>query len=467
MKRFLAFLLLAVLFLTAGCSAAHEPAPTAENTQAPTAAPLIGRTAEKVREELAASGKRFAVAYLGYMAYGEESVQSFLAKNPALQGQLPLLAEVPDTAVCCPAEQGEVYCILPSDPEATLKVYSWNSLSGEMPVYDQLIYEGTGPEPYILVCNAAYYPDTLLTIDYSDGRAYSWFPQLDENRFVEGYWAGEFSKSEDGYDTLDLSPYHLLLLEQYATLLTDPNSNWIAPTVQDLADTAWYNDNIDPEGNYQFWRMDIRGTEMDVFWNFGYEGEDNQCRDLKWRLKNKAGIAVLTIDFEEFAGERSYNILLDKEAGMLYTAVDATNGPIVNEWEPQYRFLIPAGVPSEPGDMAGAWVREYTYVDGDQQYDEADACTVEIVCQGEKYYIRYENKEFPNQNLDGVEVFVTEGPGSYWLADCQWTGLINSSAQGVTRHLAMNEAGDLFIQYTWNQDDTIAQSYEQFRRPSE
>ena len=479
-KRVLTMLLLVLIICTlllAGCSKSPEMLadptvmpPSAEATDPPEAAETVpvqadpGLTAAALREQLKLEGKRFAVAYLGYMTYDDETVWSFLEKNHMVSEQLPLLREIPESNISCIAPQGEVYCILPVDPNATLKIYSWNSTSADAPVYDNLIFEGTAEQPVLLVCNAAFYPDTLLSIDYPDGTTYSWHPQLDEYLFVQGYWGGEYSDSLDGYDSLDTSSYNAILLDYYQTMLREPGGNWIVPTKEDLINTDWYADHYDFDGNYYLWQMTLQEEAMDVRWNLGWY-ENSIYEAAKWDLENKDGIAVLTIDFGEFAGIRSYNILLDKTAEMLYVAVDATKEPISNQCERQYRFLSPAGVSPEPSAMEGSWERTYVEIEGDRQPDEATVCTVQIVSEGENYYIYYDNQDFPDRSLAARPITVMAGEETSWASGCQWVGTFDGTDGNMTHKLAVNQNGNLVIQNFWTVEGAPMVSYEYFCRP--
>ena len=470
MKRILVLFLLLGLLLIAGCGGqpiqptteASQPLGTEDSTVTEPGTSVL--TVDAVREQLQQQGKRFAVAHLGYLAYNENTQWPFWKNDDSIVKQLPLLQEIPETNVIWDAPQGEIFCLIPASEETTIKVYRWNSLSGNEPVYDTLVYEGTGPEPYILVCNAAFQPDTLVTIDFSDGKTWQWHPQLDDNLFVVGYWGGEFSDSEDGYDSLDISPYNAILLDYYKTMRDDPNSSWIVPTAEDMANTGWYNDTYDLDGNYHLWQMQLGEKTLDVRWNPGLREEDDVYEQANWSIQTKNNIAVLTIDFDEFAGIKSYNILLDEEDGSLYIAVDATADPISNELETLYRFLIPTGTSSEPETMIGSWVREFVYVDGDMQYDEAAVCTALIICQGDSYYITCKNDEMPARNLTDTPITILSGGGNYWLEDCQWVGRIEQASGDLIRYVAMTEDGGLMIQNEWTQDGSSSAGYEYFHR---
>lgn len=420
-------------------------------------------TTEVLRQHLKDQGKRFAVAYLGYMTYTDETVWNFLDnRNYDALGVLPFLGEIPDTNICCTAPYGEVYCILPVDPESKVTVYSWASEDGDTLTYDNLVYEGTGAAPTMVVCNTSFNPDTRMTIDFSEGTTYEWFPQLDEYYFVMGYWGGEMSDSQDGYDTLDVSPYHHMLLSDYHVLLNGEDGEDFAPYAQDLIGTGWYDDGYDMDGNYYLYKMLLHDGTMDVYWCYGENDEIYEYLGAPWTLEHKNGVAVLTVDFGYFAGVKSYNLLMNQTDGTLYTAVDATSGPIENQWERQYRFLLTTEVSRDVDDALGSWVRSYTMVEDDIQ--ENDQCSVVIYGSEEDgYWIWLEDSERPEWGLEDVQLFITPAEDEGWLEGCQWVGLVDND-ELFTRRVALTENGELVIQYYWETEGAPMVSYSYFKR---
>lgn len=455
-------------------TATENTTAAAENTEAtsptdeteppqtqPVTEPEIALTVDVLRRQLEDQGKRFAVAYLGYMTYTDETVWDFLDnRNYDALAALPCLGEVPDTNICCTAPYGEVYCILPVDPEAQVTVYGWETDDGENFTYDRLVYEGTGAAPTLVVCNTSFNPDFLVSIDFSDGTTYEWFPQLDDYYFVMGYWGGEMSDSMDGYDTLDVSPYHHMLLADYYTMLNAEDGTDFAPTAQDLIGTGWYEDGYDLNGNYYMYKMLLDDGTMDVYWCYGETYEVYEYQDAPWTLEHRDGVAVLTVDFGYFAGVKSYNLLMSE--GMIYTAVDATGGPIANQWERQYRFLLTTEVSREVEDALGSWTRAYTEVEGD--FQENDLCSVVIFGSAEEgYRIWLEDYEFPEWNLEDAELYIESAGDEGWLEGCPWVGVVESDAL-FSRRVALREDGSLVIQYYWEQEGAPMVSYSYFER---
>ena len=438
-----------------------------DETEPPQTQPVtdskIVLTTDVLRRQLEDQGKRFAVAYLGYMTYTDETVWDFLDnRNYDALEVLPCLSEIPDTNICCAAPYGEVYCILPVDPEAQVTVYSWDTDDGDHFNYDHLVYEGTGTAPMLLVCNTSFNPDSRMTIDFSDGTTYEWFPQLDDYYFVMGYWGGDMSDSEDGYDTLDVSPYHHMLLADYYALLNEKEGSNFAPTAQDLIGTGWYDDGFDVDGNYYLYKMILDEGTMDVYWSYGGDDGIYEYLDAPWNLEHKDGVAVLTVDFGYFAGVKSYNLLMNQEDGTLYTAMDATGEPVTNQWERQYRFLLSTDVGREAEDALGSWTRTYTEVEGDVQ--ENDRCSVVIFgSEEEGYWIWLEDQDSPEWGLEDARLHIVPAEDEGWLEGCPWVGVVDNDTL-FSRRVALTENGDLVIQYYWELEGAPMVSYSYFER---
>jgi hypothetical protein len=277
-----------------------------------------------------------------------------------------------------------------------------------------------------------------------------------------GYWGGEMSDSEDGYDTLDVSPYHHMLLSDYHVLLNGEDGEDFAPNAQDLIGTGWYDDGYDMDGNYYLYKMLLHDGTMDVYWCYGENDEIYEYLGAPWTLEHKNGVAVLTVDFGYFAGVKSYNLLMNQTDGTLYTAVDATSGPIENQWERQYRFLLTTEVSRDVDDALGSWVRIYTMVEDDIQ--ENDQCSVVIYGSEEDgYWIWLEDSERPEWGLEDVQLFITPAEDEGWLEGCQWVGLVDND-ELFTRRIALTENGELVIQYYWETEGAPMVSYSYFKR---
>lgn len=478
MKRILAFFLIIGLFATAGCgekTAKPEPAQTTaaattEATTEQTTAPAqstepqpVSLTTQTVRDQLAGQGKRFAVAYLGYLTFDFETVWAFLDENAAVLEGLEFVNEIPETNICGYSSMGEVYCIIPAEAEATIKVYGGSSTGDDTPIYDELIYEGTGAEPYLLICNASFNPDTMVELDFTDDTTYRWYPQLDEYYFVQGLWGGEMSASEDGYDTLDLSPYSKILLGYYQALLDEEGSTWQIPTEEDLLGVSWYDEGYTYEGTHYMYRMTIEEGGLTACWE-QYGGEVTEYPDAPWSYELKDGMAVLTVDFAEFAGRKSYNLLLDRDMEMLYVAVDITAGEIQNEWERQYRYLLKDSR-CQPDDLVGSWQRTATEVEGDRQTSEPGACTIQITgSEATQLVISYTEKGSPDWSYSDVWLYIMPSEDGGLVEQCTWKAMVNNTSFETNRDIYLMPDDTLVLLNTFYVDGAPMVSYEFFER---
>jgi len=479
MKRIFAVLLIVGLLGIAGCGEkenATKTEPTADTAAATTAATtqsttepiqttepeIASLTTQNVRQQLTDQGKRFAVAYLGFLTFESETVWSFLDENAAILEDLEFIKEIPETNICGYSSMGEVYCIIPAEAEATIKVYGGSSTGDDEPVYEELLYEGTGAEPYLLVCNASFNPDTMVELEFSDETTYRWYPKMDDYYFVEGLWGGEMSDSEDGYDTLDLSPYSKILLGYYQALLDEEGSTWEVPTEADLLGLSWVDEGYTYEGEHYMYRMTIGEGGLTASWE--QYGEVNEYTDAPWSYAVKNGMAVLTVDFAEFAGVKSYNLLLDREMEMLYVAMDISSGEIQNLWERQYRYLLKDSQ-SQPDDLVGTWQRTATEVEGDRQISEPGACTVQITgSEDSRLVISYTETDRPAWSYSDVDLLVMPSEDGGFVEQCTWKATVDNTLFETNRDIYLMPDGTLVIRNTFYVDGAPMVSYEFFER---
>lgn len=478
MKRCLIMLLLMGLLLTAGCMPLPDVDPppyedpnssvdptqqSSEPANDPDPVQPQPMSAEDLRSRMNQQSKPFAVAYLGFMIYGEGDLWSFLERDGISMTQaLPVLKDVPEENLVCPYGCGEVFCILPADPQATVRVYGCNPVENEPVTYDALIFEGTGENPIILACNVAYSPDMLVEIEFPDETMYRWFPRLDPYGFVEGLWGGEMSSSEDGFETLDASPYNEILLAYHQYLLNDPGICWTVPAEEDLVGKSWYDEGYDADGEYYLYRLEIQPEGAHIRW-VSY-GEEHVYPDAKWSFANKDGVAVLTIDFREFAGLKSYNLLLDSD-GFLYAAVDATGDRVVNEWERQYRFLRPEANNRLPDEMVGSWERIYTEVEGYREETPPGVCTAKITgSESDGLQITYTDQQFPSYSYSNKQLSIIPGENMWYSGNCRWAALVDYSGNDMTRYVSLQEDDTLLVANSWTIDGMMMVSIECFRR---
>lgn len=417
--------------------------------------PVIDNTVtlEQLCLQMAEDGKLFAVAYLGYMTYDYETVYDYIDYIcEEVTWDLPFLAQIPETNIITKDSQGEVYCVIPADPETNLEVYTGTSETA----LNELIYEGTGEEPYLLVCNSDFSPDTEILMEDSEGICTVWHPMLDDYLFVD-----QPRYASGGTGSLDFSPYNDLLLSYYYSLMEE--DGWEIPAEESLHGTTWFWDGYNLAENYYFYSVTFDENTVDVRWNPGY-GDDCEYIGAAWNYDH----GVLTIDFDQFAGVHKYNVLVNCEEGTMYIASDATAEKLYWDSEPLYRFLIKEE-PTEPStesvmSLVGNWERTQTEVDGYVEETPAGQVTVQITGSStDDLWIEYTDNEYSDRSYGRKALTIvtdgdTMGFGSVqWIAEVDFT---DTDGQSVT--LALVD-GALIIRNYFAVDGMQMVSYETFR----
>ena len=160
-KRRLFALFLAAVLLLAGCGgektvsdrvgdAAGSPETTAPAQPAPAPSP------DALRQEMAGTGQLFAVAYLGYHENVDSDLPAdpfaaMLEQAPQLCREYPFLLRIPEERVI--GTGGELYCIVPLDPDATVAVTQghWDGTLDQYIYLDSAYHSAAGePLPALL-----------------------------------------------------------------------------------------------------------------------------------------------------------------------------------------------------------------------------------------------------------------------------------------------------------------------------
>jgi len=104
--------------------------------------------------------------------------------------------------------------------------------------------------------------------------------------------------------------------------------------VEDLIGTSWTSEDYlltaDVPVSYI---LTFNEDTLYVRWNDGIDEEPHEYPDASWELIYEHGFAILVIDFREFAGIMRYNILINDEIDMLYTAIDVSSGDLAYNME--------------------------------------------------------------------------------------------------------------------------------------
>lgn len=461
-RRLLAMLLALSMVATAGCSFSFEYSDDedSERKNRPSKNQADAEQAlEDLREEMDGTEQAFAAAYLGTVDYDEDPIEKLEHYAPALCEDMPFLTQIPKKRIVG-VEQGEMYCIVPADPEASVQVYGWRINENEEEVYDDLLYESDSGEPFLLICNTGWNPDTILVVD-----DVTWYPQLDEL-----YWL-DVTCDEDWNDLLlDFSSYAEILTADYFDML---ERGWEELEEETLLGT-WSYEGYEGE-RYTTYQVRFKEDTADVFWNDGYSNEDYEYLDVPWELKKENGFVVLIMDFGEFAGRLRYNLLIDREEGSLYTALDASTGEVETGFLTQHRFLYSDGEASTPAgsapavtDMIGTWELAYTLAEGYQDESRAGMCTVEIISSASSgLLMSYTDPERPDFNFQLERLVISEsflysGCGNEeWMAEVDCAGPYNT-----TYAVTLVADGTLIKQNYFLLDGAPTVSYEFFRRVS-
>jgi hypothetical protein len=183
-----------------------------------------------LRQAMVGTPEAFAVAYFGFI---EEFPGEFgvVVGNlcPQLGDNLPFLYQIPEEQVI--GTQGEIYCIVPTDVNATVAV-NLLSQDEEGNVFpDEVLYRSEVGEPIVLLCNyGGFYPDCVVYITDSEGKSTEFYPQLN----AYGVCDVPLNEKEElvGFDFTDYEavqgPYFFW-----------KNEGWLPPLKAGLDNTSW------------------------------------------------------------------------------------------------------------------------------------------------------------------------------------------------------------------------------------
>lgn len=466
--RILALVLFCTMLLSAGCTSKTPEATNTPETNAPVQTkPATEATTEPDEEDVSIYPFRqamvetpqvFAAAYFGYADTidSDEPVDPFAvmeAEAPQLCADLPFLLTIPDENIVG-ARYGELFCIVPRDPNATVAVNRgiWNE-SSEVYDYTDVIYRSESGAPILLFCNnAGWEPDTQVVITESDGTSVTWYPRINRLRWVDTL------RNEAGEELLwDFTPYVEILRREHQSCL---DSQWDYPTVSDLFGVDWsYGFG---EDSYQ---VTFRDDVCDVRWTDG--AESHEYPDAPWQLDYAEGFAILTIDFGEFAGVKRYNVLIHRELELLYIAMDISDESIEIGWDSLYQWLTPAEILIPPPEaMVGAWDLIWTEVEGYRNQEDPGNQTVIITADGAGlYWIDFIDRDFPDWSYDGKELVVFPEALYYSCRNDQWSATVNYvNSYGTQYSLTLLDDGTLLMQQAWEMEGAPMVSYSCFQR---
>ncbi len=291
-------------------------------------------TAEQLkalREKKESEVQLFAAAYIGCTDDMNEvdAVKWIKENSPVFYENYSFVEDIPSGQIAG-TPMGELYCIVPFDENSTVAinraVYDENG-SGS---YENVIYRSESGEPVLLFCNnSGVDGDTMVTITDSDGNNAVWFPGLDEKLMMNCPYNAN-------YDTFvyDFSQYQEILEKEHTSR---KNSGWKLPTAADLRFTNW--SGVDYRGSEVIGSYKIEFGEDTAYINWVVGDEEHEFKDVEWQLEVEQDAAVVTFNFNEFAGILQYNFLWNETGDMLYTAVNFTNEDTLDENLKLYRIL--------------------------------------------------------------------------------------------------------------------------------
>lgn len=284
-----------------------------------------------LREMMEGSSQQCACAYLGWFEEAG-SVQSWLQEHRpiALEGSpfIPFISE--DRII---GTSGEVYCIVPTDAEASVTVSLLQD--GTEDVWE-VLYQSDSGEPFLLMCNAGgFYPDTRVTLTDSTGKGSTWYPQTDKY--------GILSIPEDDdleEQVFDLSVYDELYPNGYNVWLSQ---GWWMTTEEELLSTCWTYYEITPED--RCWVLDFSGDTVQLDLMVDGVAIDAEHYTGSWYVEfsDGTGLTYLSLDLTSANGDRisgSYVVLTSPEKQEILLGTDAdhkelpvpTNGGSVSIW---------------------------------------------------------------------------------------------------------------------------------------
>ena len=441
--------------------AVTQPAPTV--TTAPTTEPgpdPAEVSLNSLRQSLVGTPQKFAVAYLGTLEQETQDLTAFIRQNvPQLCEDLPFLTAFgpEDTA----GTKGELYCIVPAEGSTVVlsrilrDEYGWITGSEDFLTRDT-------DAPFLLLCNAEENPDTELRFACADGSTFVW--QARRNHF--GFVALPYDEEEYLPLIRDFSGYADTLEAEYRSLV---GNGWFIPSEQDLLGTSWYFDAwVDIENLYI--EQEILFEEDTVFirWYDDLYEDYSIFTAIPWSLEVSEDAATLTLEFDDFGWERTYNILLHDSGEGFFIMENVAGGNYIREDEALSRYMIWSDLAEapDPMEMVGTWQRAYFEVEGYRE-DSApgDATLVIEGVSEDALFISYTDKAFPQNNYQDKGTLIElremyDGCGNgLWVAD-----VLYSAEDGTSFTVTLLSDGLLLLQNYWTMDGAPMVSYEWYER---
>jgi hypothetical protein len=284
-----------------------------------------------LKEKKESEVQLFAAAYIGCTDDMNEvdAVKWIKENSPVFCENYSFVEDIPSGQIAG-TPMGELYCIVPFDENSTVAINSIVQDENGNGSYENVIYRSESGEPVLLFCNnSGVDGDTMVTVTDSDGNKAVWFPGLDEKLMMNCPYNAN-------YDTFvyDFSQYQEILEKGHTSR---KNSGWKLPTAADLQFTNW--SGVDYRGSEVIDSYKIEFGEDTAYIKWVDGDEEHEFKDVEWQLEVEKDAAVVTFNFNEFAGILQYNFLLNETGDMLYTAINFTNEDTLDENIKLYRIL--------------------------------------------------------------------------------------------------------------------------------
>jgi len=473
--RLAAMLLCGILLLMAGCSkpvkvpevSMVESATGPEETTAaiePTEPIQDAASLNSLRQAMIGTSQLFAVAYFGYHDTMDSDMpvdpyEVMREYTPQLCADLPFLQSISADRVI--GSNGELFCIVPLDEDATVAVSKgiWDEANEEY-IYEESLYYSESGDPILLLCNnTGWEPDTQVYISGPSGQVI-WYPRADDNLCA-------MPLRNDNQDSLflDFSSYREILLKNHR----DMKGEWVMPTAEMLCGSTWQWTRFLKDGREVSYQLAFHGDTLSVKWYDGFDIEAHEYRDAPWELSYDEGFAILSVDFGQMAGILRYNLLYHEVYEQMYVAIDAVQEEMPIGWEPLYRFLTPPEVP-EPEEMLGFWALEWTEVEGCREYAGQDTENISVFLNAHNSIrLTHVNNLSYMNNIYDKEVFFYEGELYSGCGNSQWAAYLGGMDGYATVYsFTLLDHDSLLMKLYWEIDDSVPMvAYKLFCRVSE
>lgn len=307
--------------------------------------------------------------------------------------------------------------------------------------------------------NGGWEPDIQLQIAGPSGFA-TWYPQLDDNHCAYPL------RDDDGENVfLDFSPYRELLITDYQSMKENPEWEGILPTEETLIGNTWVWNGFSKTGLETSCMITFSQDYLTVRWKDGIDPVEHIYENAAWELTHQDGFAVLSIDFQEFAGVLRYNILYSEFYGDLHVAMDVLQEDMPIGEEPLYRYMMKPIAPT-PAEMIGTWELVWTEMEGYREHVEPGRGFIEITADSNDLFrISYTDYVFPEQNYADKELIVFPFELYYGCGNDQWLAAVNYAGKYGTEYtITLLYDDTLVLQRYWEMDGAPSVSYEYYHR---